>query len=226
MERPLAYNKDTLEQLDQQTLSQLRRGQFMAMEPLVQRYQDRLYGTIFRIVNNTEDAADLVQETFVKALENLTGFEGKSSLYTWLYRIAVNLALSQRRRQRYRNAVSLDGDVRDEQEDSALNQQAAALRRQLAQDTEVDPAVSAERHLDHQRIMEMLPTLDGEHRVVIVLRDVEGCDYEQIAEILEVPIGTIKSRLFRARSALRDAVETKTNRAPDTDGHYPARKQA
>ena len=190
---------------DQQTLAQLRRGNFAAMEQLVSRYQDRLYVTVLRMVNNADDAADLVQETFVRAMQGVARFEGKSSLYTWIFRIAINLAISHRRAGRYRKAVSLDGGPDDDGE--ALNTQAAGLRRQLVQDIEDDPAISAERRLDYERLLLALGRLDAEFRAVIVLRDIEECDYEQMAEILDVPVGTIKSRLFRARMALREALK-------------------
>ena len=192
---------------DQQTLSQLRRGNWSAMEQLVTRYQDRLYVTVLRMVNHPDDAADLVQETFVRAMQAVARFEGKSTLYTWLFRIAVNLAISHRRSSQYRAAVTLDGD-RDDDQDASVNQQAAGLRRQLSQDTEDDPALSAERRMEYERLMAALAGLDPEFRAVIVLRDVEECDYDQMAAILEVPVGTIKSRLFRARTALRDTLKS------------------
>jgi RNA polymerase sigma-70 factor (ECF subfamily) len=186
---------------DEQALSQLRRGNWAAMEQLVQRYQDRLYVTVLRMVNHPEDAADLVQETFVRAMQGVARFEGKSSLYTWLFRIAVNLAISHRRAGVYRAAVSLDGD---REETDGLNRQAAGLRRQLAQETEMDPAAAAGQRMEYDRLLEALGRVDPEFRAVIVLRDVEECDYEQMAAILDVPVGTIKSRLFRARAALRE----------------------
>lgn len=202
MDEPLNQKHAPLATQDQQTLAALRRGQWTAMEGLVLRYQDRLYATIFRIVNNPDDAADLVQETFVKALQNIAKFEGKSSLYTWLFRIAFNLAVSHKRSLRYRSAASLDGPP----DDGALNTQAAGLRRELAQETENDPADDAALRMDHQQVLAALQNLDPDARAIIVLRDVEDCDYEQIAHIMDVPVGTVKSRLFRARVALRDAV--------------------
>ena len=210
MDHPLPENSIPLSEHDALTLSRLRRGQFAAMEDLVLRYQDRLYSTVYRIVSNPEDAADLVQETFVKAMENLAKFEGKSSLYTWLFRIAVNQAISHRRKERYRQTVTLDGDESDH-----VNQQAANLRCQLAQTTENDPAADAETRMDHQRLLDALRKLDEEFRIVLVLRDVEGCDYDRIADILEVPVGTVKSRLFRARLALRSAVQDHANSAAE-----------
>jgi RNA polymerase sigma-70 factor, ECF subfamily len=188
---------------DERALSELKRGHWAAMEGLVLRYQDRLYATILRIVGHPEDAADLVQETFVRAMQNVVRFEGKSSLYTWLFRIAVNLSISHRRSRSYRNAASLDAGL---ESDDGVNRQAASLRRQLEQDTEADPAATAQLHFEHERIVQALGKLDPDFRAVIVLRDVEDCDYEQMAAILEVPVGTIKSRLFRARCALRDVL--------------------
>jgi RNA polymerase sigma-70 factor, ECF subfamily len=197
---------------DQQTLQQLRRGNWSAMEQLVSRYQDRLYVTVLRMVNHPDDAADLVQETFVRAMQGMARFEGKSGLYTWLFRIAVNLAISHRRSNQYRSSVSLEED--HEEDDGSVNRQAAGLRRQLAQDTEDDPAESADRRLEHERLTAALAALDPEFRAVIVLRDIEECDYDQMSAILEVPVGTIKSRLFRARLALRETLKGTAEKRP------------
>jgi RNA polymerase sigma-70 factor, ECF subfamily len=197
---------------DEQTLAQLRHGDWSAMEQVVTRYQDRLFVTILRMVNHADDAADLVQETFVRAMQGVARFEGKSTLYTWLFRIALNLAISHRRTNQYRSAVSLDAASRQD-DDDGVNRQAAGLQRQLPQETEDDPAVNAQRHLEYERLQEALARLDPEFKAVIVLRDVEECDYDQIAAILEVPVGTIKSRLFRARNALRDLLKEPARRS-------------
>jgi RNA polymerase sigma-70 factor (ECF subfamily) len=189
---------------DERTLSQLRSGQWAAMEDLVRRYQDRLYSTVLRMVGHPEDAADLVQETFVRAMQNVTRFQGKSSLYTWLFRIAVNLSISHRRSRVYRKAASLEAS-QDSAGGDGVNLQAVTLR-QLSQDTESDPALLAQVRMDHERVLAALQNLEPDFRAIIVLRDIEDCDYEQMAEILEIPAGTVKSRLFRARAALRDAV--------------------
>jgi RNA polymerase sigma-70 factor (ECF subfamily) len=197
---------------DDLAVAQLKRGNIAAMEGLVLKYQDRLFNAVYRIVGNPDDAADLVQETFVRLLQNVQKFEGKSALYTWLFRIAVNLALTQRRAGRYRAAVSLDPET---DPGADLNRQAAPLRR-LAQDTEIDPGAAAALRLDHERALAALGTLEPDFRAVIILRDVEDCDYDQIAAILDVPVGTIKSRLFRARTALRNALTTPPPPTPDT----------
>jgi len=123
-------------------------------------------------------------------MQGVARFEGKSTLYTWLFRIAINLAISHRRSNHTGRPVSLDGD-REEEADS-VNRQAAGLHRQLAQKTEDDPAITAERQMEYERLQAALARLDPEFKAVIILRDVEECDYDQIAAILDVPVGTIK----------------------------------
>ena len=194
-------------QQDQQTLSQLKRGNWSAVEELVRRYQDRLYTTILRMVGHPEDAADLVQETFVRAMQNIGGFEGKSSLYTWLFRIGVNLSLTHRRAGKYRHTTSIHPHP-----EGSLNRQAASLR--LAQQTEPDPALDAETHMEHTRLLENLAALPSDLRAIIILRDIEECDYEEIGTILNLPAGTVKSRLFRARAALRERCAASQERKP------------
>lgn len=217
MDEPSAQSQSfTLSIRDQEALSALKRGQWAAIEQLVLTYQDRLYSTVYRIVQNPDDAADLVQESFVKAMQNIGGFAGNSSLYTWLFRIAVNLALSQKRTQLRRGQVSLDDDLRH------VNHQAAGLKDQFHQQTESDPAHAAEVRLDHQRLIEAMQDLDPADRALLILRDVEECSYEHIAEILEVPLGTVKSRLFRARLALRNSLDAdEFKRAGRTDRVEP-----
>lgn len=184
---------------DRQTLSLLKRGHTAAMEDLLLRYQDRLFNTILRIVGHPEDAADLVQETFVSAIQHLGSFQGNSTVYTWLYRIAVNRSLTHRRAARYRKTSPLDGNRATSGDD-----QADGLRLQLSQSKEHDPAADAEMRMDHELLLGALGALEPEMRAIIVLRDIDECDYEQIGEILELPLGTVKSRLFRARAALRE----------------------
>ena len=126
-----AQRTDSFALQDQQTLLQLpsrgNAGRRWSSSSIATG--DRLYVTLLRMIGNTEDASDLVQETFVRAMQGVARFEGKSTLYTWLFRIAINLAISHRRSNQYRAAVSLDGDG---EEEDGVNTQAAGLRRQLA----------------------------------------------------------------------------------------------
>ncbi len=144
-----------------------------------------------------QDAEDFAQETFVKALQSIDRFDGRSRLYTWLFRIAVNLVISARRRRFRMAGHALDAGLDDPPRgdwrglDSGRNPAAQA------------PDELAADHERHRIVLEALAALDKDHRAVVVLRDIESLDYSEIAEILNVPAGTVKSRLHRARMSLR-----------------------
>jgi len=171
-------------------------GDGTAFASIVERYQDRLHNAIFRLVGSPEDARDLLQDAFVKAYENLEGFRGGSSLYTWLFRIAVNTALSHRRKRKWTH-VGLGSTFDD---DSAPE---SGWADPAAPDP-ADPLMAAETEA---AVQQALDALDEEHRTVVVLRDIQHCDYHEMAEILGVPSGTVKSRLHRARLMLRDKLK-------------------
>ncbi|MBN1943822.1 MAG: sigma-70 family RNA polymerase sigma factor [Phycisphaerae bacterium] len=173
-------------------------GQLDAFGELVRRYQDRIYNLMYRLCRRPEIAEELAQETFLKALANLGSFQGTSRFYTWLFRIAKNLALSHLRRDGVVKFVPLIGGEDDE---TAV---ADARTAPLAAQREGDPAEKAVANETHRRIEKALGELDVEHRMVVLLRDMEDMSYEDIGEILELPAGTVKSRLHRARCALRD----------------------
>jgi RNA polymerase sigma-70 factor, ECF subfamily len=168
-----------------------------AFGSLIAKYQDRLYNSILRICGDREEAADLCQEAFVRVLERLETFRGQSQFYTWLFRIAVNLTISRRRRANRVRFTSLSNDP--ELGDGPLVEASSAPPRLAA-----DPARQVMEGELHRRVLEAIDALDDEHRVVVVLRDIEDMDYEQIAAVLAVPVGTVKSRLHRARAMLRD----------------------
>jgi len=173
-------------------------GQMHAFGSLVAKYQDRLYNTIYRMCGNHDDAAELCQEAFVKAFEKIPGFRGQSQFYTWLFRIGVNLTLSLRRRAGRIRFSSLSSDP-----DLGAGQ-AAALTAEAAGRRGSDPARRAADAELHRHVLAAIDALDDEYRTVVVLRDIEDMDYEQIAAVLAVPMGTVKSRLHRARSILRE----------------------
>ena len=179
-----------------------RWGDSAAMEQLIVKYQNRIYNAILRICANADDAAELTQETFVKVIENIDKFEGRSGFYTWAFRIAVNLTLSYCKRSVKLGLKSLDT------EDNEHNQQAKeALKQFLSDDSSPDPATVAENKELCEIVIKALMKLDDEQRAVVVLRDIEGMNYAQIAEVLDTELGTVKSRLNRARSNLREIVE-------------------
>jgi RNA polymerase sigma-70 factor (ECF subfamily) len=182
-------------------MTRVANGDGGAFGLLVERYQDRLYNTIFRLVGSAEDARDLLQDTFVKAYENLDGFRGGSSLYTWLFRIAVNTCLSHRRKKKPVHATA-------SQESDDDTSPADNWADPAAPDPS-DPVIATETEAI---VQQALNSLEEEYRTVVVLRDVQQCDYREMAEILDLPPGTVKSRLHRARLMLRDKLKPLLNR--------------
>lgn len=172
---------------DGQLIAACLKGRAEAYGELVRRYQDRLYNALFRFLGNTEDALDVAQEAFLSAYLALRDFKGGARYYTWLYRIAMNHAIDLRRRTRHR-ATSL-----------RVEEQAATTP-----DRSAPAATSLEQKESVQQLQAALQRLSPEHRVVLILKDLEGLRYEEIAEVVEVPIGTVRSRLHRARLELKD----------------------
>ena len=173
---------------DAQLIGRTLSGEPAAFGELVLRYQDRLYNSLVRLVGSAEDARDVAQDAFVTAFVKLDTFRGSSAFYTWLYRIAFNLAMSHTRRRRPTRS---------------LEEAKAEFGREPVDDQPTPEANLACRERA-TLVRDALAKLGAEHRQVIVLREIEGCKYEEIAEILELPIGTVRSRLFRARLELRD----------------------
>jgi len=170
-----------------------RGGQTEAFGALVRRYQDRLYATVLRLVGSSEDAEDVLQDTFVRAFERLDQFHGDSSFYTWIYRIAVNLALSGYRRRRVRASLK-----RSRMWSAPVSSEPAD------RSPEADPTISLERAEREKLIEDALDRLGPEHRAVVILKDFDGHRYEEISAILDIPVGTVRSRLHRARGELRE----------------------
>jgi RNA polymerase sigma-70 factor, ECF subfamily len=176
---------------DAQLIDEALGGDPAAFGQLVTRYQDRLYNSLAHLVGSTDLAYDAVQDAFVQAFVKLKTFERSSGFYTWLYRIAFNQAMSRRRREKPRVSVE---QVRETSGHEPVDR-AEPPQNKLEQD---------ERALQVQRA---LTKLSDEHRSILILREVDGCSYEEIAEMLDLPIGTIRSRLFRARLQLRDQLK-------------------
>jgi RNA polymerase sigma-70 factor (ECF subfamily) len=180
---------------DHRLISECLQGRTEAFGELVRRYQDRLYNTVFRLVDHAEDAQDVVQEAFLHAYQSLERFQGNSQFFTWLYRIAINSAISLKRKQRVVMSVQ-----RGRNPESALSEPLDAS--EFSQ-----PGLALERAEQERRIQEALNRLSPEHRAVLVLKDLEDQKYETIAEILQVPVGTVRSRLHRARMEMRQVLK-------------------
>src|SRR5688572_26488266 len=187
-------------------LQKAQAGDRGAYGQLVVLYQDRLYNAVLRLVGDREEARELTQEAFTRGLEKINSFRGDASPYTWLFRIAVNLAISQLRKVQRNRVFSLDrpGYNGNGRHGAAADDQASGLLDRVAQDRSPQPSERAENKERDEEVLAALGRLDAEYRAVLVMRDIEGFDYQQMADVLGLPLGTLKSRLFRARLALRD----------------------
>lgn len=172
----------------EELVTRSRQGDREAFGDLVRKYQDRLFHGIARIVGSRVDAEDLVQEAFVQAYVKLAAFRGHCSFYTWLYRIALNLAYSNARRRQVRKALEGTREVRED----------------IPADSAASPSERMERAEESERIRRALSALSEEHRALLVLRGVEGFDYQTIAEVMNLNPGTVRSRLHRARANFRE----------------------
>lgn len=181
-----------LEADETELIQRAKEGDSRAFGVLVERYQRRVVSVALAVVHNQEDAVELAQETFVRAFENLSKFESRSSFSTWLYRIAANLAIDFRRREG--RHVVLRGDEAENE-----------LKRLPSQ--RGDSFGETVRGELSDRIREALKELTPEHRAVILLREVEGLSYDEISEVLQVPRGTVMSRLYYARTRLRSILK-------------------
>ncbi|MEM8836331.1 MAG: RNA polymerase sigma factor [Planctomycetota bacterium] len=173
-------------------------GDRKALEELLGRYSDRVFGVCLRMCGSRDSAEDLAQETLVRVIQGLSKFGHRSKVSTWIIRIAMNTCLTNRRRMRLRRHASLDAPAGDGGESLVSLQQDAA-------EPDAHERVSGQR--ERARLHAAMCRIKPEQRAIIILRDVHGLDYAAIADVLDIAGGTVKSRLFRARSALRDEIE-------------------
>ncbi|MGV3606084.1 MAG: sigma-70 family RNA polymerase sigma factor [Planctomycetaceae bacterium] len=178
----------TIDQDDAEFIEKVRGGNSSAFEGLVRKYQNRLYTALVHISGSRQEAEDIAQDAFVQAYRKLHLFAGNSSFYTWLYRIAVNAAISRKRKKRAEYSVEQTQAVTgDEPLDKSERVDERLLREERANIIQV-----------------ALTRLPEEFRVVLVLREMEAFDYEAISETLDLPVGTVRSRLHRARVQLKE----------------------
>lgn len=175
-------------------------GDQAAFRELFDRYHQRLFSVALSVVKHRQDAMDVVQDAFVKVHRHLDRFEGSSSFYTWLYRIGMNLAIDHVRKKKRRRSLEYDDGI-------AHDEDATASEAHLPTRGDANPGRNTLRRELGDAIQAALDTLPEYHRAVIVLRELEGLTYEEMAEVLEVPKGTIMSRLFHARRKMQAALE-------------------
>ena len=188
---------------DEELIRRLRAGDEAAYEDLLSRFQQQVYNLAYRLLNDAGDASDVVQEVFLKIFRNVSHFRRQSSLKTWIYRITVNEAHNQRRwffRHRSRE-VGLD-DEPDQ------------VRTRNVPDSERSPFDCTFDREKHELIENALARINPLFREVVVLRDVEDLSYEEIAEVLQISLGTVKSRILRGREALRQELTARLEPEP------------
>jgi len=180
-----------VEQSDLELVRRVQRGERGAFDLLVLRYQHRVVKLVARLLRDPTEAEDVAQEAFVKAYRAISSFRGDSAFYTWLYRIAVNTARNTMA-SRQRRPLDYEADLSE-------SEQSVVESRMRHGDTPEAAALSEEIHQTVNRAVEDLPE---DLRTAIILREIEGLSYEEIAAAMDCPVGTVRSRIFRAREAI------------------------
>src|SRR5215216_1628613 len=193
---------DVRPQVEDQFIERLKRGDAAAFETLVNERSGEIYGLLYRLTENAEEARDLTQETFLRAFQSIVHFRGESDLRTWIYRIAINQARNRWRwwRRRRRDAtVSID--------EPEIGNGRLGLIATLKSTTAKDPEEDTLANERERALRKALGTLKRVYREAVVLRDIEGFAYEEIATALNINVGTVRSRLARGRQELRRKLE-------------------
>ena len=178
---------------DRVLVQQAQQGDTVAFEQLIRRYHGKLYGLVYNMTSNKEDAEDMLQDVFAKAYRSLPKFKGQSSFYTWMYRIAINRTINFLKKRKKKQALSLDNVEGGIERDPAyveLSSRSSPLR---------DAKISELQ----EKLNEALQTLSEKHRTVVVLHDIQGVPHQEISEMVGVSEGTLRSRLFYARQHLQ-----------------------
>lgn len=175
---------------DQRLIEECLAGRTEAFGELVVRYQDRLFNALVGMLRSREEARDVAQDAFVQAYQKLSSFRGQAAFYSWLFRIALNAAVSRKRRDKH-----ISGSVD------------AARERTGIEPADLNPAAEPSHAMQsvemQAAVQKALGELSDEFRTILVLKEIDDLKYEQIAEILQIPIGTVRSRIHRARAEMR-----------------------
>lgn len=178
-------------------IQQIKKGDIAAFEELAAMYQKQIFSLAYRMCGNQEDAADMSQEALIKVYRNIDKFKGDSKFSTWLYRVVTNTCLDEMKKIKRKQVYSLD---------SELETKDGNLKRDI-EDTALTPEEKAEQSERVDAVQSALMRVSDKHRKILVLRDIQGFSYEEIADMLECSEGTVKSRLSRAREALRKVLK-------------------
>lgn len=189
--------EDAPETPDAELVARTQAGEPEAFDELVVRYRQRLYGLVYNMTSNHEDTNDLLQDVFAKAYRSIKGFQGKSSFYTWMHSIAVNMSINFLKKRGRRHTLSLD-DV----DNGVMNDEEF-----LEATTGTDPSQQANLTELQQRLNEAMQKLSHQHRAVVTMFDIQGMPHAEIAKILRISEGTVRSRLFYAHRQLQNYLE-------------------
>lgn len=177
-------------------IGKAKQGDMHAFEELILKHEKIVYNLALRMMNHSEDAKDISQEVFLKAYRSLANFDERSAFSTWLYRITHNTCIDEMRRRKGKQNYSLEEELENEE---------GSMQRQIADEGDT-PEESLLREEQKSELLQALENLSEEHKAAIILRDVKGFSYEEIAEILEVSLGTVKSRISRGRNQLKNEI--------------------
>lgn len=180
---------------DEELVEKVKKGDVDAYEEIVKKYENKVFGIVYHMIKNQNDVEDLAQEVFIKVYKNLSKFKGDSSLYTWIYKITVNLCLDEMKKRK--NIIYLD---------EKLEVEDGELERELPSSDKTQVELYEEKELK-ENLHKCIGKLPEKQRVMIVLRDIKGFSYEEISEITSVKLGTVKSQINRARLKLKELLD-------------------
>lgn len=183
--------------LDIALVKQVQEGNIRAFDQLIKRYRERLYSVVYNVLSNREDAADITQEAFIKAFKSIDKFKGNSSFFTWIYRIAVNAAITHSKKRRWKRFFSFEVMQEEGSEGELIDRLAS----------ESESTKSAFLGELQEKLNEALQTLSINHRTVVVLHEVEGLSHQEIADIMGCSEGTVRSRLHYAKQQLQSLLQ-------------------
>ncbi len=185
---------------DWQIVQRVQAGDVAAFDRLIVKYRERVYGVIYNMAANREDAADLAQDSFIKAFQSINRFQGQSSFFTWLYRIAVNSTLTHLRKARLRSFFSFEKIHEEDKSAEIINQ----LTDKKGADRELFVKELQEK------LNEAMLKLSIKHRTVVTLFEIDGLSHEEIAEVMDCSVGTVRSRLHYAKQLLQAELQSYT----------------
>lgn len=194
---PLTRERREEADVDMLLIERVQAGEVAAFDDLVQRYRERIYGVVYNLTSNREDAADLTQDTFIKAFQSISRFKKTSSFFTWLYRIAINSTLSHLRKHRLRRFFSLEKLTEEDHNAEVIG----ALVAQSNSDKD-----SLIKELQ-EKLNEAFQKLSFKHRTVLTLFEIDQLSHQEIAEIMDCSVGTVRSRLHYAKLQMQSYLQ-------------------